>query len=106
MTKHVTTELNESEVARAHSGRPIGAHLPFEVPENQRKALLRKIIDLGSAADPTDIAKDKDRLIGEAVWDEHLRETKQEKMTVFVDTSAWFAAANAKDLSPDFEVLR
>ena len=25
----------------------------------------------------TDIAKDKDKLIGEAVWQEHLEETKQ-----------------------------
>jgi hypothetical protein len=65
MTTHVTTDLNESEVARAHLVAE--AHLPSEMPKNQQKALLRKIIDLGSTADPTDIAKDKDRLMGEAV---------------------------------------
>jgi hypothetical protein len=91
MTKHITIELDESELARAHVAaeargiamedylrRLIAAHLPFETPENHQKALLAKLIGLGSSRHPTDIAKDKDRLIGEAVWVEHLRETKQD----------------------------
>jgi hypothetical protein len=40
--------------------------------------LLAKIIGMGSSEHPTDIASDKDKLIGEAVWEEYLRETKQE----------------------------
>ncbi len=91
MSKHVTIELNESELARAHVAatargiaiedylrRLISANLPTEVRENRQKVLLSKIIGLGSSEHPTDIAKDKDKLIGEAVWEEHLRETKQE----------------------------
>jgi hypothetical protein len=91
MTKHVTIELDEHELARAHLAaeaqgiatedylrRLIAAHLPVETPKSQQKALLAKIIGLGSSTDPTDIARDKDRLIGEAVWEEYLRETKQE----------------------------
>ena len=34
------------------------------------------IFNLGSGG-PTDIARDKDKLIGEAVWAEHLRKTGQ-----------------------------
>ncbi|KAB2849714.1 MAG: hypothetical protein F9K44_07130 [Hyphomicrobiaceae bacterium] len=33
------------------------------------------IFDLGASDEPTDIARDKDKLIGEAVWKEHLRKT-------------------------------
>jgi hypothetical protein len=86
MTKQITIELDENELARAHVAaeargiatedylrRLIAAHLPFETPEKHRKVLLAKIIGLGSSQHPTDIAKDKDRLIGEAVWEEHLR---------------------------------
>ncbi|HEX2464335.1 MAG TPA: hypothetical protein VHR17_06885 [Thermoanaerobaculia bacterium] len=34
------------------------------------------VFNLGSGG-PTDIARDKDKLIGEAVWAEHLRKTGQ-----------------------------
>jgi hypothetical protein len=40
--------------------------------------LLSKIIGMGSSKEPTDIAKDKDRFLAEAAWQEHLHETKQE----------------------------
>ena len=33
------------------------------------------IFDLGASGEPTDIARDKDKMIGEAVWDEYLRKT-------------------------------
>jgi hypothetical protein len=35
------------------------------------------VFDLGSSEEETDIARDKDRLLGEAVWAEHLRKTGQ-----------------------------
>ncbi len=35
------------------------------------------VFDLGSSGEETDIARDKDRLIGEAVWAAHLRKTGQ-----------------------------
>jgi hypothetical protein len=91
MTKHITIELDEDEIARAHMAAEdrglamedylkslIAAHLPVETPENRQKALLAKIFGLGRSEQPTDIAKDKDALIDEAAWREHLHETKQE----------------------------
>ena len=33
------------------------------------------IFNLGTSKEPTDIARDKDRLIGEAVWADYLRKT-------------------------------
>jgi hypothetical protein len=35
------------------------------------------IFDLVNDGEPTNIARDKDRMIGEAVWDEHLRKTRR-----------------------------
>jgi hypothetical protein len=35
------------------------------------------VFDLGSSGEETDIARDKDRLLGEAVWAQHLRKTGQ-----------------------------
>jgi hypothetical protein len=32
---------------------------------------------MASTGEPTDIARDKDKLIGEAAWQEYLEETKQ-----------------------------
>ena len=90
MNKHIIIELNGDELALAHVAAEargiamedylkglIAAHLPCEASESQQKALLAKIIGLGSPEHPTDIAKDKDKLIGQAVWGECLRETKQ-----------------------------
>ena len=37
------------------------------------------IFNLGSSGTPTDIARDKDKMIGEAVWAEYLRETGQDE---------------------------
>jgi hypothetical protein len=33
------------------------------------------MFDLGASDEPTDIARDKDKMIGEAVWQEYLRKT-------------------------------
>jgi hypothetical protein len=91
MTKHYMIGLDGDELAKAEVAAEarglamedylkslISAHLPNEAPESRQKLLLAKIIGIGSTEHPTDIAKDKDKLIGEAVWEEHLRETKQE----------------------------
>jgi hypothetical protein len=45
--------------------------------EPRRRTDPSVIFNLGSGG-PTDIARDKDKLIGEAVWAEHLRKTGQE----------------------------
>jgi hypothetical protein len=33
------------------------------------------MFDLGASGEPTDIARDKDKMIGEAVWENYLRKT-------------------------------
>jgi hypothetical protein len=43
-----------------------------ELPE---KADVSIVFDLGASAEPTNIARDKDKLIGDAVWEEYLDET-------------------------------
>jgi hypothetical protein len=91
MTEHVIIELDEAELARARSAAEaqgvaievylrglVAANLPIEGDRSRQRLLLSKIIGMGSSDEPTDIASDKDRLIGEAVWKEHLRKTKQE----------------------------
>src|SRR3990172_2120205 len=48
-------------------------------PEQKPKVDISAIFDLGSSDEPTDAARDKDKLVGEAVWKEHLRKTGQLK---------------------------
>ena len=91
MTTHVTIEIEEEVLARArlvaetrgiateeYLRAVIAANIPVEVAPNRQKFYLAKIFGMGSSAEPTDIAKDKDKLLDEAAWAEHLRETKQE----------------------------
>jgi hypothetical protein len=46
-----------------------------DLGEAKPKADISMIFDLGASKEPTDIARDKDELIGEAVWQECLRKT-------------------------------
>jgi hypothetical protein len=46
-----------------------------DLGERKPKADISIVFDLVDEGPPTDIARDKDKLIGEAVWDEYLRET-------------------------------
>src|SRR5882724_6369894 len=46
-----------------------------DLGEPKRKADISLLFDLGASHEPTDIARDKDKMIGEAVWNEHLRKT-------------------------------
>jgi hypothetical protein len=48
-----------------------------DLGEANPKADISVIFDFVTEGEPTDIAKDKDKLIGEAVWQEHLRKTGQ-----------------------------
>jgi hypothetical protein len=36
---------------------------------------ISTLFDLGASKEPTDIARDKDKMIGQAVWEEYLRDT-------------------------------
>lgn len=48
-----------------------------DLGEAKPKADVSVIFDLGASGEPTDIARDKDKLIGDAVWEEYLEETRQ-----------------------------
>jgi len=91
MTKHIMIELDEAELARVRVAAEaqgiaieeylrqlIAACLPIESARDRQQMLLSKIIGMGSSDEPTNIAADKDRLLAEAVWKEHVRGTKQE----------------------------
>jgi hypothetical protein len=48
-----------------------------DLGEEAPKTDISVIFDLVTEGEPTDIARDKDRLIGDAVWEEYLEETGQ-----------------------------
>lgn len=95
MSEHVTISLSpdQIEVARREAER-LGVSVEVfleEVvagrlaaaprPSTGMKLPIAALFGLipASAGEPTDIAKDKDKLIGEAVWKEHLRKTRQQE---------------------------
>jgi hypothetical protein len=45
--------------------------------EPRPKVDISVVFNLGASDEPTDIASDKDKMIGEAVWDDYLRSTGQ-----------------------------
>jgi hypothetical protein len=46
-----------------------------DLGEVQEKVDVSVVFDLGASAESTNIARDKDKLIGDAVWEEYLAET-------------------------------
>jgi hypothetical protein len=46
-----------------------------DIGEQRPKVDVSILFDLGASAEPTDIARDKDKMIGEAVWQDYLRKT-------------------------------
>jgi hypothetical protein len=46
-----------------------------DLGEAKPKIDVSIVFDLGASDEPTDIARDKDKMIGEAVWQEYLRKT-------------------------------
>jgi hypothetical protein len=46
-----------------------------DLAEPQRRGDISAIFDLFKGGPETNIAFDKDRIVGEAVWEEHLRKT-------------------------------
>jgi hypothetical protein len=46
-----------------------------DLGEAKPQADISVIFDLVTEGEPTDIARDKDKLIGDAVWEEYLEET-------------------------------
>jgi hypothetical protein len=48
-----------------------------DLGEPRRKADVSMLFDLIDEGPPTDVARDKDKMLGEAVWAEYLRKTGQ-----------------------------
>jgi hypothetical protein len=46
-----------------------------DIGELKQKTDISVLFDLIDEGPPTNVARDKDRMIGQAVWDEHLHET-------------------------------
>lgn len=51
--------------------------LANDLGEPKRKTNISVVFDLVTDGPPTNIARDKDRMVGEAVWQEHLRKTSR-----------------------------
>ena len=47
--------------------------IAYDLGEPKHRADVSLLFDLGASPDPTDVERDKDQMIGEAVWSEHLR---------------------------------
>ena len=50
-----------------------------DLGKHKRKVDVSVVFDLGSSDEPTDIARDKDKMLGEAVWGEYLRKTGRKR---------------------------
>ena len=52
-----------------------------DLDQPEQRADVSIIFDLVDEGPPTDIARDKDRMVGEAVWHEYLRDTGRKSPT-------------------------
>lgn len=59
--------------------RRLVAH-DLDLGEPRRNTDISLLFDLGASPDPTDIARDKDQMLGEAAWAEYVRKTTREPM--------------------------
>ncbi len=92
MTEHVTISLDAEHLERArreaerlgvsleaYLSRLVQGGLPAAAPIAVDKPHISAIFGIGASAEPTDVGRDKDALVSEAVWKEHLRKTRQTK---------------------------
>ena len=90
MTEHVTISLDAEHLERAHRearrlgvslesylSRLVHGSLPASDLTAHDKPHISAIFGIGASAEPTDVGRDKDTMLGEAVWKEHLRKTRQ-----------------------------
>ncbi len=88
MTVQLTIPIDDASLERARAeaadrGLTVEAYVAELVSRGLRpaprvaKSRVSSIFGLVKDGEPTDIAQDKDKLIGEAVWQEYLEETKQ-----------------------------
>lgn len=48
-----------------------------DLGEPKRKVDISIVFDLGASDTPTDVARDKDKMLGEAVWADYRRKVRQ-----------------------------
>jgi hypothetical protein len=48
-----------------------------DLGNRKRKADISVLFDLGASREPTDVARDKDAMLGQAMWDEYCRKTSR-----------------------------
>jgi hypothetical protein len=87
MTVHLTIPIDDASLERARAeatarGLTVEAYVAELIktrlpPKSSAEDDVSSIFGLVRDGEPTDIARDKDKLVGEAVWQEHLEETKQ-----------------------------
>jgi len=46
-----------------------------DLGDGKRRADVSLLFDLGASSEPTDIARDKDAMLGQAAWNEYRRKT-------------------------------
>jgi len=89
MAEHVTISLEAEQLERArrearrlgvslesYLSRLVHGSLPMPAPPHD-KLPISAIFGIWASAEPTDVGRDKDDMVGEAVWKEHLRKTRQ-----------------------------
>jgi hypothetical protein len=90
MTVHVTISLEDEPLAQArreaqrlgialetYLSHLVQTNLPAPGPAVQDKLGISAIFGIGASSEPTDVGRDKDAMLGEAAWNEHLRKTRQ-----------------------------
>jgi hypothetical protein len=74
MRRRAHAKAAELGLSFAEYVRRLVAH---DLGDPKRKADISLLFDLGASREPTNIARDKDKMLGEALWNEHLRKTGQ-----------------------------
>ncbi len=86
MTEHVTIPMDAEHLEQARrEARMHGVSLETYLSQliqgslpalAQPKPSISAIFGIGASAEPTDISHDKDSMLSDAVWNEHLRKTQ------------------------------
>jgi len=63
------------------------------------------LFDLGASREPADIARDKDQMIGEAVWSEHLKRRDRRVVRLGEFTDAEIALIADADVPSEYAHL-
>lgn len=90
MTQHVTISLDDEELRSARALADslgltledfvrdvVRGHLSLPTRDAPAKPDISILFGFCESDEPTDIWREKDKLVGEAVWKEHLRKTGQ-----------------------------